>query len=101
MLRHYPRFQKDVFDENLKLVAEVEKIAKEKDATPPQVALGWIVAHSGKSGMPEIIPIPGATTKSRIEENLAPASLSDDELSRIEEILKKFPVQGGRYPGMH
>ncbi|KAF2740033.1 aldo/keto reductase-like protein [Polyplosphaeria fusca] len=99
MLRYYPRFQPDVFDENLKLVAEVEAIAKARGATAAQVAIGWIISHNGKPGMPEIIPIPGATTTSRIEENMSPVELSADEVAKIEDILKKFPISGGRYPG--
>ncbi|KAF1972906.1 aldo/keto reductase-like protein [Bimuria novae-zelandiae CBS 107.79] len=98
MLRHMPRFQPDVFDENIKLLREVEKIAKQKNATPGQVALGWVIAHSGKNGYAEILPIPGATTEARVKENTAPLKLSDDDMAVISDILKKFPVQGHRYP---
>ncbi|KAL1599787.1 hypothetical protein SLS60_007591 [Paraconiothyrium brasiliense] len=98
MLRHMPRFQPDVFDENIKLLHEVEKIAKEKGATPGQIALGWVIAHNGKDGLGEILPIPGATTDSRVKENAAPVKLSDEDLTTISDILKKFPIQGYRYP---
>lgn len=98
MLRHMPRFQPDVFDENIKLLHEVEKIAKQKNASPGQVALGWVIAHSGKNGLAEILPIPGATTESRVKENAAPVKLNDEDLTLISDILKKFPVQGHRYP---
>lgn len=98
MLQHMPRFQPDVFDDNIKLLREVEKIAKQKNATPGQVALGWIIAHSGKNGLAEIIPIPGATTESRVKENTAPLKLTDEDVSVIQNILDKFPVQGHRYP---
>jgi pyridoxine 4-dehydrogenase len=92
-----PRFQKEVFDENLKLVKEVEEMAAQKSVTPAQIALGWIVAQSGKPGFPTIMPIPGATTKSRIAENLSPAELSDADMAKLAEILKRNPIQGGRY----
>ncbi|KAK3203687.1 hypothetical protein GRF29_106g383346 [Pseudopithomyces chartarum] len=98
MLRHMPRFQPDVFDDNIKLLHEVEKIAEKKNATPGQVALGWVIAHSGKNGLGEIIPIPGATTEERVKENTAPAKLTDEDMKVISDILKKFPVQGHRYP---
>jgi pyridoxine 4-dehydrogenase len=90
MLRHMPRFQPDVFDENIKLLREVEKIAKQKNASPGQVALGWVIG--------DILPIPGATTESRVKENTAPVKLSEEDLTVISDILKKFPVQGHRYP---
>jgi pyridoxine 4-dehydrogenase len=48
--------------------------------------------------MPTIIPIPGATTSARIKENMKPAELSEDELARIAEFLKKFTPAGTRYP---
>jgi len=93
-----PRFQPDVFGENIKLLHEVEHVAKQKGCTPGQIALGWVIAHSGKNGLGDILPIPGATTEERVKENCAPAELNDDDMALIEEILKKFPVQGHRYP---
>ncbi|ORY13773.1 NADP-dependent oxidoreductase domain-containing protein, partial [Clohesyomyces aquaticus] len=56
MLRLFPRFQPDVFDENLKLVTEVEKIASKKGCSNVQIAMGWVIAHSKKNGLPEILP---------------------------------------------
>ncbi|KAH7080468.1 NADP-dependent oxidoreductase domain-containing protein [Paraphoma chrysanthemicola] len=97
ILHHFPRFQPDVFDENVKLLHAVEKIAQDKGATPAQIAIGWVLYQSGKPGLPTIIPIPGATTSERIEENLKPATLTDEDFKALDEILKKFPVIGGRY----
>lgn len=96
-LLRMPRFQPDVFDENLKLFHAVEDIAKAKGATPAQIAIGWVLAHSGAKGMPTIIPIPGATKVERLEENVKPATLNDEDMKVLDEILKKFPVIGGRY----
>ncbi len=97
MLHHFPRFQKDVFDENIKLLEAVESIAKAKGVTPAQIAIGWILFQSGKNGMPTIIPIPGATTAARIQENTSPAKLSEEDFKALDDILKKFPVSGERY----
>lgn len=93
----FPRFQPQNFDENIKLVDAVNSIAKAKGATAAQIALGWVLAHSGKKGLPTIIPIPGATTQERVEENTKPAELGEADLKALDDILKKFPVTGGRY----
>jgi len=97
MLLHYDRFQPEVFDENIKLLHAVEDMAKAKSATPAQIALGWVLAQSGAEGMPTIIPIPGATTSARIEENMKPVKLSADDMTALNAILKKFAPLGGRY----
>ena len=96
--KHTPRFQPDTFDENLKLVAEVENIAKKKSCTPGQVAIAWIKRYSGKHGMPIIIPIPGATTEERVLENSTDVDLSDQDMKDLGEILKRCEVKGDRYP---
>ncbi|KAF2182199.1 Aldo/keto reductase [Zopfia rhizophila CBS 207.26] len=96
-LKIFPRFQPDVFDENLKLVKEVEKIAAKKGCTPGQIAIGWVIAHSGKNGLPQILPIPGATAEERVAENMKPAELSEEDMASIDAILKNFAVLGQRY----
>ena len=97
MLRHMPRFQPDVFDENIKLVHAVEAIAQKKGVTPAQIALGWVLYQSGKKGMGTIIPIPGATTSARVKENMKPARLDEADMKELAEILDKFPIVGDRY----
>ena len=97
--RHLPRFQPDVFDQNLELVTELEKLAKKKGCTPAQLALAWVKQLSGKKGMPVIIPIPGATTEKRVIENMKDVELNAGDLSEIDAILKKAPVIGDRYGG--
>ena len=77
---------------------EVEKIAKNKGCTPAQLAIGWILAQSGKNGNPVFLPIPGATTAERVTENMKPAELNDDDLTALDNILKTMPVLGTRYP---
>ncbi|KAF2639811.1 Aldo/keto reductase [Massarina eburnea CBS 473.64] len=98
-IRYFPRFQPDVFDENIKLAEEVQKIAAAKGVTPAQIALGWVVAHSGKDGLAQILAIPGSTTSARVEENSKPAVLNEEDLATIGEVLKKIEIKGARYPG--
>jgi aryl-alcohol dehydrogenase-like predicted oxidoreductase len=61
-----PRFQAENFDKNLTLVAQVERVARDRGCTPAQIALAWILARA-----PHVIPIPGSTRAERIEENVA------------------------------
>lgn len=98
MKRHYPRFQPDTFPINLQLVDELQTLAKDKGCSPAQLAIGWVKSLSRKNGLPEIIPIPGATTETRVRENAEDHGLTEDELSAIDAILARFPVVGGRYP---
>lgn len=99
MLRGYPRFQPDTFPTNIELVKQVEAIASRKGCTPAQLAISWVrCLSSKKDGMPTFIPIPGATTKERVEENAQFFELTDGEMAELDEILAKFPVAGERYP---
>ncbi|MDQ2841153.1 MAG: aldo/keto reductase, partial [Acidobacteriota bacterium] len=70
-------------------------IAREKNATPAQIALGWLLAQK-----PWIVPIPGTRRLERLDENLGAATinLTQDDLNRIEEAAAKIEVQGARYP---
>jgi pyridoxine 4-dehydrogenase len=98
MRRNYPRFQIENFDNNLKLVDEVDKIAKTKGCTTGNVAIAWVKAHSGRPA--EIIPIPGTTTPARLEENMTEVKLSAEELKALDDAVKNCEVVGGRYPGL-
>jgi pyridoxine 4-dehydrogenase len=60
--RTFPKYQEGNFEQNVKLVNELGKVAVEKGCTIGQVALGWLVALSRRSDMPTIIPIPGTST---------------------------------------
>lgn len=59
--RMFPKYQDGNFQENVKLVNELKKVAAEKGCTVGQVALGWLVALSRRPDMPTIIPIPGSS----------------------------------------
>lgn len=97
MRKHMPRYQPGAFETNMKLVEEVEKIAKQKACTPAQLAIGWTRSLSKKDGNPEIIPIPGATTVERVSENSTDVTLSSEELKQINAVLEKCEVVGARY----
>jgi aryl-alcohol dehydrogenase-like predicted oxidoreductase len=92
--RENPRFAGANFDQNWKIVEEVEAIANEIDATPAQVALAWLLAQGG-----DIVPIPGTKRVERLEENAAAADieLTEEQLSR----LAALPAPAGdRYADM-
>jgi pyridoxine 4-dehydrogenase len=97
--RSYPRFQPDVFHLNLQLVKGLEDIARRKGVTLPQVAIAWVRGLNSVPGMPVVVPIPGCTTVARVEENLAPILLTEDEKKKIGELLREIPVHGERYGG--
>jgi aryl-alcohol dehydrogenase-like predicted oxidoreductase len=89
-----PRFAPEARKANQALVDLLGRIAQEKDATPAQVALAWLLAQK-----PWIAPIPGTTKLHRLEENLAAASLelSADTLQELEQAAAQITVQGDRY----
>lgn len=98
--RHMPRFQPNVFEKNLELVADLKRFAEGKGCSPGQLALAWVTQLSGRPGLPQIIPIPGATTEKRVTENMQRVQLTAGEMEEIEKILKSFNVVGDRYGGV-
>ena len=82
-------------DSNQALVEVVENFAKQKNATPAQVALAWVLAQK-----PWIVPIPGTTKLHRLRENLGAVSLqlTPDDLRELESAASKIKLQGARYP---
>jgi aryl-alcohol dehydrogenase-like predicted oxidoreductase len=89
-----PRFQDEAREHNHKLVDLIGQIARRKNATPAQVALAWLLAQK-----PFIVPIPGTTKLSRLEENVGGATVDLDsgDLQELADVLAKMPVQGERY----
>ena len=89
-----PRFSEENRKANQALVDLLGNIAGEKDSTPAQIALAWLLAQK-----PWIVPIPGTTKLHRLEENLGTANtqLSDDDLNKINNALSEIEVQGNRY----
>jgi aryl-alcohol dehydrogenase-like predicted oxidoreductase len=90
-----PRFTADARAANQALVDLLGRIAKAKDATPAQVALGWLLAQK-----PWIVPIPGTRRTERLAENLGAADLqlTAEDLADIDTAAAEITVQGERYP---
>jgi len=90
-----PRFTSDARKANRALVDLLGEIAKRKKATPAQIALAWLLAKK-----PWIVPIPGTTKLTRLEENIGAADieLTREDLSEIESAASQIEVQGARYP---
>ena len=90
-----PRFTAEARKANLALVEVLKSMAQRKGATPAQVALAWLLARK-----PWIVPIPGTTRLTRLEENIAAASveLTGDDIRSIDEAAASIQIQGGRYP---
>jgi len=90
-----PRFTPEALQANQALVDLLGSIGVQKQATPAQIALAWLLAQK-----PWIVPIPGTTKLHRLEENIGAASveLTANDLSEITEALSGIAVQGARYP---
>ncbi len=90
-----PRFAPGAMDKNQALVDLLKRIATEKQATPAQIALAWLLAQK-----PWVVPIPGTTKLHRLEENLAAASLTltASDLAALQRAAAEIPVEGNRYP---
>ena len=90
-----PRFTPEALETNQVLVDLLKTVAEQKNATPGQIALAWLLAQK-----PWIVPIPGTTKLRRLEENIGSAkvTLTSEELIDIESALEKIKVVGDRYP---
>ena len=93
--RIVPRFSEEARRTNHALVQLLSQLAGEKETTPAQLALAWLLAQQ-----PWIVPIPGTTKKSRLEENVEAAAveLTEEDLERIDEALNAVEIEGARYP---
>lgn len=90
-----PRFSAENRKANQVLVDLLTKLGKQKNATPAQLALAWLLARK-----PWIVPIPGTTKPNRLEENICAAkiALTSEELDEINTALENIKVTGARYP---
>jgi aryl-alcohol dehydrogenase-like predicted oxidoreductase len=90
-----PRFAPDALKANQALVDLLGSIAKQKKATPAQIALAWLFAQK-----PWIVPIPGTTKLNRLEENIGAVGLelTSNDLREIESAASQITVEGARYP---
>ena len=90
-----PRFTPEARKANQALVELLGEVARQKEATPAQIALAWLLAQK-----PWIVPIPGTTKLARLGENLGAASidLTPADLRAIDAAASKIAVEGARYP---
>jgi len=93
--RNSPRFQGENFAKNLRLLDEVNAIAREKGCTASQLALAWVLAQGE-----DIVPIPGTKRRKYLEENVGAVEirLDPDDLARIDRALPPGAAAGTRYP---
>lgn len=93
-----PRFQGENLRHNLQLQDRVSAIAQEKNCTPSQLALAWLLAQGG-----DIVPIPGTKRTKYLEENIAAVDvkLTADDLRRIDAAAPPDSAAGTRYPEAH
>jgi aryl-alcohol dehydrogenase-like predicted oxidoreductase len=90
-----PRFTTEALTANQALVDVIKDIATQKNATPAQIALAWILAQK-----PWMVPIPGTTKLHRLEENIGAVGikLTADDLSGFDSALDAIKIVGARYP---
>jgi aryl-alcohol dehydrogenase-like predicted oxidoreductase len=90
-----PRYTQEARKANRVVIDLLVRIGEQKEATPAQIALAWLLAQK-----PWIVPIPGSRKLERLEENLGAAAieLTSDDLREIESAASEITVQGARYP---
>jgi aryl-alcohol dehydrogenase-like predicted oxidoreductase len=90
-----PRFTPEAMKANQAFVDLLGTIANQKNATPAQIALAWLLAQK-----PWLVPIPGTTKLPRLDENIGALTveLTSDDLQEIDSAASKITVQGARYP---
>jgi aryl-alcohol dehydrogenase-like predicted oxidoreductase len=93
--RNTPRFQGENFQRNLDVVARIKELATQKNCTPGQLALAWVLAQGE-----DIVPIPGTKRIEYLEENVGALNvqLSSEELTHIDEVAPRSAIAGMRYP---
>src|SRR2546428_5631941 len=93
-----PRFSAENRKANQPLVDVISSFAELKKVTPAQIALAWLLAKK-----PWIVPIPGTTKLSRLEENLGAAAgeITPNDGRGLEEASSKIKLEGARYPAFH
>ncbi len=95
--RKSPRFAGDNFQKNLDVLKKIELLAREKNVTPSQLAIAWVLGRGN-----DIVPIPGTKHVKLLEENASAldVKLSADDLERIDHVAPKGVAAGERYPDM-
>ena len=95
---NHPRFQPGNIEKNVRLLAQFEELAREKGATPAQLALAWLLAQGN-----DIIPIPSSKSRRHLEENIKSIEikLSKEDLARLDAIFQPGAAAGTRSRDMH
>jgi aryl-alcohol dehydrogenase-like predicted oxidoreductase len=95
--KFHPRFMGENFYKNLELVKKVEEMAREKQVTPSQIALAWVMNQGD-----DIVPIPGTRHVKRLQENMAAVdiTLSRAEMQKLDQIFIPGHTSGARYADM-
>ena len=90
-----PRYTPEALKANQAVVDLLGRMARQKAATPAQIALAWLLAQK-----PWIVPIPGTTKLSRLDENIGSVAiqLTSDDLREIDTAASKITIEGDRYP---
>jgi aryl-alcohol dehydrogenase-like predicted oxidoreductase len=97
--RRLPRFESAHLEQNLRLRAALEAIARDRNATLAQLAIAWTIAKGRQAGV-FVVPIPGAKSRRHLEENLRAAeiALTEDDLAAIDRVVPPGAASGTRYP---
>ncbi len=92
--KNLPRYNGEYFENNKNLSNEFATFAKEKNCTPAQLAIAWVICQSDN-----IIPIPGTKRRKYLEENIGAIDviLEKEDFEIIDRLLKKYPNIGPRY----
>jgi len=93
--QYSPRFAAGAFERNIELVERAAELARRKGCTVAQLSLAWLLAQG-----PEVVPIPGTKSRTRLEENAAAAGIrfSPAELAELDAALPPGVAAGERYP---
>jgi aryl-alcohol dehydrogenase-like predicted oxidoreductase len=95
--KHNPRFSDEAFAHNRRLAERVRELAEERDVTPAQLALAWVLSRGE-----DVVPIPGTKRRSYLEQNAAAAeiALSGEDLELLDEAFPVGAAAGDRYSDM-
>ena len=96
-LRRNDKYKGENLDQNLRLIHVLQKLSMDyQPHTMAQLALSWIRQHSGRDGLPVIIPISGSTKEENVRANAVAVELTEADLKKIDTILEENKVVGDR-----
>ena len=91
----HPRFSGENLDHNMELVKHIRRLAREKNCSPAQLAIAWVLSRGD-----HVLPIAGTKRRAYLEDNLGALQVefTKDELTYVDELLPSYLVHGARYP---